>query len=211
MQIFCGDSMELLRKIKVGEYKCLFADIPDNIGENYHGYKDKIDVDCYYFWVRLLIMEALPKCKLFWLMFHHSHDLEITTMLRDVLKYRHPSFSFERFLWTYTFGQYNDRDCNHGFRNLIRLKRSDCEIYPDQIREVSRRQELGDSRAQEGGRVPSNVWPIPRVVGNSEERVTWMPNQLPIRLLERIISFSLVIRVIRVIGFWTYLLGRGRR
>jgi len=69
------------------------------------------------------------------------------------------------------------------------LKRSDATLYPDAIRETSRRQELGDMRAV-GERVPDNVWMIPRVVGNSPERAEWMPTQFPIKLMERIISFS---------------------
>jgi DNA modification methylase len=187
--IINGDCLEVLKKVPVGKAKCIFADPPDNIGEKYGGFDDKRDMESYYQWLHLLILEALPKCKVFWLSFNALHDLEVSWMVRDIIKYRHPSFESMKFLWTYTFSMYNDKDCAYGYRPIIRLKRKDAILYPDRIREVSKRQLLGDSRAA-GLRVPSNVWPIPRVVGNSPERCNWMPNQHPIKLLERIISFS---------------------
>lgn len=185
--IYHGDCLELLRKID--KVKAIFADIPDNINQKYLGYDDQRKSEDYFDWIRLLILETLPKCKVFWLAYYPEWDLEISYIVRDILKYRHPSFEAMKFIWRYTFSQYNDFDCSYGYRPILRLKRSDCELYPDAIREISRRQELGDHRAQ-GKRVPDNVWSIPRVVGNSFERCDWIPNQLPLKLLERIIAFS---------------------
>jgi site-specific DNA-methyltransferase (adenine-specific) len=188
--IINGDSLEVLKKLPIGKIKSLFADIPDNLGMDYQGYEDRMRPEDYYRWVQLLILEALPKCQVFWLTYFPGHDTEITWMVRDIVKYRHPSFSISKFLWRYTFSQYNANDCALGFRPLMRFKRTDAVIYPEEIMVVSARQLLGDARANSEGRVPDNVWNFPRVTGNSWQRVDFMPTQLPIELLERVIKFT---------------------
>ncbi len=185
-----GDSLEVLKRLPQGKIKSLFADIPDNLGMKYNGYQDKMSPADYYRWVHLLILEALPKCKVFWLTYFPGHDTEITWMVRDIIKYRHPGFDIAKFMWRYTFSQYNANDCALGFRPFMRFKRSDAMIYPEEIMETSARQLQGDARANPEGRVPDNVWSFPRVTGNSWQRVSWMPTQLPIELLEKVIKFT---------------------
>jgi DNA modification methylase len=53
----------------------------------------------------------------------------------------------------------------------------------------SARQRLGDSRANQDGKCPDNVWQIPRVNGNDSERVPFedMPPQVPVELPRRAI------------------------
>ncbi len=190
--IINGNCLEVLKRLPSpsnGGVKCLWADIFDNIGLGYDEFHDKMKDEDYYNFVNLLLLEALPKCQLLWLSYNPKHDLEIPWMVRDILKYRHPSFEHNKFIWRYTFSEYNDYDCAYGYRPIMRLKRSDCVMYPDEIRIISRRQELGDHRAV-GPRVPDNVFNVPRVVGNSEERRSWHPTQHPIKLMERIVSFS---------------------
>lgn len=187
--IIHGDSLEVLRQLPPG-VKCLFADIPDNLGLKYNRYDDTRKVEDYYNWIHLLLLEMLPRCKVAWLTYYPKHDLEISYLMRNILKYRHPSFQVDKFLWRYTFSQYNPKDCAYGYRPFMRIKRTDATMYPDSITEISQRQLLGDARANPDGRVPDNVWSIPRIVGNSWQRVDWMPTQLPIELLERVMKFS---------------------
>ncbi len=188
--IINGDSLEVLKRLPLGKIKSLFADIPDNLGMKYNGYEDKMKAEDYYRWTHLLILEALPKCKVFWLTYFPGHDTEITWMVRDIIKYRHPGFEISKLLWRYTFSQYNANDCALGYRPLMRFKRTDAVIYPEEIMELSARQLLGDARANPEGRVPDNVWNIPRIVGNSWQRVDFMPTQLPIELMEKVIKFT---------------------
>lgn len=187
--IIHGDCIEVLRKMT--PVKAIFGDPPDNLGMKYNGYDDKRHPVDYYNFLHLLILEALPKCKVLWLSYYPTHDLEVSYLVRDIIKYRHPSFESNKFIWRFTFGQYNDHDCGYGYRPIMRLKRSDCVMYPDEIREISQRQMLGDPRAA-GEKVPDNVWNIPRVVGNSPERCPWMPTQHAIKLMERIVKFSVM-------------------
>ena len=193
--IINGNCLEVLTRIPMvgASQRIMFADPPDNIGLAYKGYDDSaLSKENYYLWLKLLIMEVLPKCRLFWLTYNHIHDLEVCWMVRDIVKYRHPGWEVEKYIWRYTFSQYNDYDCAYGYRPMLRMKRNDnIKMNVEAIREVSKRQLLGDPRAV-GRRVPDNVWSVPRVVGNSVERVDWMPTQLPIELMKRVISFSLV-------------------
>lgn len=188
--IIQGNCIEYLRKLPAGKVKCIFADVFDNLGMQYNGFEDKMKPEDYYTWVNLLVLEALPKCKVFWLTYYPRHDLEFSWFIRDIIKYRHPSFQVDKFLWRYTFSQYSATDCALGYRPIMRFKRADAIMYPEAIMEQSERQLIGDKRANPEGRVPDNVWDIPRVTGNSWERVDFMPTQLPIKLLEKIMKFS---------------------
>lgn len=190
IMIINGDCLEVLRTLPVGKVKCIIADPPDNIGLKYIGYDDKIKNEDYYLWLHMLILEILPKTKIFWLTYYPKHDTELVYIIRNILKYRHPTFKVDKFLWRYTFSQYNANDCAYGYRPFIRFKRNDAEIYPEEIMEISQRQLLGDARANPAGRVPDNIWNFPRIVGNSWERVEWMNTQLPIELVTRIMKFS---------------------
>jgi site-specific DNA-methyltransferase (adenine-specific) len=51
----------------------------------------------------------------------------------------------------------------------------------------SRRQELGDPRANPAGKVLDDVWVIPRVCGTFRERVAGVPTQLPLALVRRVV------------------------
>jgi site-specific DNA-methyltransferase (adenine-specific) len=60
----------------------------------------------------------------------------------------------------------------------------------DQYFECSARQKCNDKRANPAGRVPDDVWEFPRVVGNAKERRSWISNQHPEALIERMILMS---------------------
>ncbi len=170
------------------QVKCMFADIPDNIGLGYNSYPDKLTQGQYEIFIRTLLLEARSHCDIFWLSYNDIHDLWLKSMIhRDFDSHR---WEGKNFIWRYTFSQYRDTDCAQGYRPILRLMRTGTKIYPGQIREPSKRMELGDSRAA-GPRVPDNVWEFPRIVGNSKERRSWIPTQHPIDLMKRIINLSL--------------------
>jgi site-specific DNA-methyltransferase (adenine-specific) len=52
----------------------------------------------------------------------------------------------------------------------------------------SRRQELGDKRADPKGKLRGNVWSVPRVTGNSRERVGGAPTQLPLSMIGMVVE-----------------------
>ena len=188
-----GDSLEYLEGCP--SVKAIFMDPPDNLGIPYDGPQlvscgiDKLPEQQYYGWIERLVMRALLKAEVIWLSYHHSHDLEIKHLIRQILRTRHPSWGWREFLWTHTFSQYNDNDCAVGYRPILRLLRPGAKLYPDAIRVESERMALGDPRAA-GPRVPSNLWEFPRVVGNARERRPWHPCQHPNMLVKRMVDFS---------------------
>lgn len=185
--IYNGEAIDLLECIET-PVSLIMADPPDNLGLDYGPcYKDK-RYD-YYQWLELVVRRALPKCKTLWLSYYHAHDFEITHFVREIIKDVHRSFEPKKFIWRFTFGQYQDTDCGSGFRFLLRLRRPDAVHNVDAIRVPSARMESGDSRAA-GPRVPDDVWDFPRVVGNAKERRPWHPTQHPNVLYERIIKLS---------------------
>lgn len=170
-----------------GNIPLMFADPPDNLGLDYGdgGASDRRPLDAYYDGLELLMYKALCVSDCFWLSYYWKHDIEIKYRLRTVLQSR-PSVSAKTFIWRFTFGQHNSRDYGSGFRFLLRLMKPHAKLNPVRVR--SKRQELGDARANPAGRVPDDVWEFPRVVGNSSERRSWHPTQHPEALMSRIIE-----------------------
>jgi hypothetical protein len=118
--------------------------------------------------------------------------VEIKYIIRDLLKYRYPTYTAKTFIWRFTFGQHNASDCGSGFRFLVRISRMDLRVNARDIMVESERQRMGDSRANPDGRVPDDFWcfSVPRITGNAAERRPWHPTQHPELLMERIIKMS---------------------
>ena len=208
MIIYNCDCRDYLRKCDPGSYDTIFADPPDNLGLKYGTYKDAISENDYYFGlISPVILESLRVCKVFWISYYWRHDLEIKSLVRDILRNYRPSWQAKTFIWRYTFGQHNSRDCGSGFRYLLRISSSSWKPCVDKIRVQSVRQAMGDKRADSRGRVPDDVWEFdadgiwtefPRVVGNSHERMSFHPTQHPEGLIERILRLSGSKRVLDV-------------
>lgn len=181
-KIFQGDCIDMLQQM---EYVSLMvADPPDNIGLKYNDYVDKRHD--YYDWLDYVVQLALDKTDCLFLSYYWKHDLRIKHNSYKLLKKR-PHITAKTFIWRYTFGQHNSHDFGSGFRYLLRFTKPSAKFNPDSIRVVSKRQKLGDLRANPAGRVPDDVWDFPRVVGNSSERRKWHPTQHPEALIRRII------------------------
>lgn len=192
--IFNGDCLELLdamaeRKIVV---PMMFADPPDALGLKYDGYTDFTPSQRpeYYTFLEAVITKSLLVTKCLWFSYYWQHDLEIKFMVRNLLKFRHPSWSAKTFLWAYNFGQHVQTDCGSGFRYVLRLSSPDKVWNTNDIRIESERQRMGDKRACPDGAVPLDVWEIPRVTGNSHERRSFHPTQHPELLYDRAILMS---------------------
>ncbi len=93
--------------------------------------------------------------------------------------------------WHETFGA----NCDSKFSRTSRLihhftkhpARFVCNA--DAVRVPSARQlDYNDRRANPAGKVPGDVWEIPRVCGTHKERLAVFPTQLPVALLRRVIA-----------------------
>ena len=185
--IICGDCLEILPTLP--KAKMIFADPPDNLGLRYEGFKDKFSCEKEYnHWLLMRCIKALTSTNLLCLSVYHKNMYRIWRSL--VLEYQ-KAIEVRQFLWRFTFGQHNHKDCGSGYRPLLRITRPGAVLYPDAIRIPSARQiKYNDKRANPNGRVPDDVWDFPRVCGTFKERRRWHPNQHPEALIERIVKFS---------------------
>lgn len=170
----------------------IFIDPPDNLGLNYKSYKDELPLNEYYGFIEATLLRAMKVSPIIWLSYYWKHNLEITSLIRYILKNRYPTWDYKPFIWRFTFGQYNSSDFGSGFRFIVRLVRHGMGNFADSVRVDSVRMLIGDNRGNPSGRIPDDFWCFdhPRVVGNSEERRQWHPTQHPEALIERIVKFS---------------------
>lgn len=184
--IYHGDCLDLLERRQA--FDCIIADPPDNLGLGYEGFKDKNDH--YYDWLARRVRAMMDCSPIVWLSYYWKHDVEIKHIIWYLLKVC-PSWEAKTFIWRFTFGQHNEHDAGSGFRFILRLRKSYIKWSPpSRVRSI--RQDMGDSRANPEGRVPDDVWEVPRVTGNSAERRGWHPTQHPVEVYGRMIDGSRV-------------------
>lgn len=193
MRIIAGDCIHemctLKRKGKT--FDLIITDPPYNQGVDYGGGTDADNLLLYDYqnwcesWIDCLVCDMLASEGSLWLIVPWQHSAwftclgrRATLILRNVI------------IWHETFGQYSQNNFGNCHRHLLYFTKSpwDFTFNADAVRVESRRQQLGDKRADVRGKVRSNVWEIPRIVGNSNERIKDAPNQLPLALIKPIIA-----------------------
>lgn len=192
------DCLEYIRECSKGDFKIIFMDPPDNIGLGYNGYQDNLKPGEYYDRLELLVREALRVGDVIWLSYYWKHDLEIKYRVRRLLS---AYWQAKTFIWRFTFGQHCETDCGSGYRPILRIANQSVKFDADAIRVPSLRQtKYNDPRANPDGRVPDDVFEVPRVTGNAKERRSWHPTQHPEALIERILKLSGPGRVLDCFG-----------
>ncbi len=184
--IKCGDCLEVLPSLP--RARMIFADPPDNLGLDYSEFMDKRDD--YDRWIGRVMMAAIfTKCDVFWLSFNSMHHMAVWSYIDTYLKQL--PLEFREYIWHFTFGQHNTKTCGRGYRPLLCIKRKGVKLYSRAIMEPSLRQtKYKDKRANPDGRVPCDVWQYSRICGTFDERRDWHPNQHPLALMRRIVSYS---------------------
>jgi site-specific DNA-methyltransferase (adenine-specific) len=164
----------------------IFADPPDNLGVKYDGFEDKWPSRGDYFkWLLQRMTASLSHATVCW---WSVYDKNLSGFL--ILNSAFDPYEPRLFMWRFTFGQHRQTDCGNGFRPLLRLAKPEVTWNTSDIRVPSKRQELGDPRADTRGRVPDDVWEFPRVCGTFKERRKYHPNQHPEALIERMVRMS---------------------
>ncbi len=189
-KVIHGDCIEVLPALPERFVNAAFLDAPYNMGVDYgDGAKaDKLPADEYLTMIETIIRESVKRLTergSIWVLSPEKWADDIGAILSDVLPRRN------RIIWRETFGQYGESRFPSGHRHLFWHVR-DMQRSPfncDDIRVPSQRMEAGDKRAK-GPRVPDDVWEIPRLVGNANERIRAHPCQLPEELLRRVILAS---------------------
>ncbi len=191
------DGNRLPQKSKLWDYiddpvDLSFADPPYNIGVKYKDdpIKDALTENQYRYWVEQVIRKMASMTKnggmLFWLCPAEHGNWTWQTLIRHGrLLQGKPIIWYER------FSQYQTKRMTSDYRMLFPVVIGSMPkptFNPDDIREESVRQQMGDKRANPKGRVPGHVWTVSRLQGNASARVDWHPAQLPPAPLERIVQ-----------------------
>jgi len=185
-EILTGDCLEYLPALN--GVRLLFADPPNNIGINYGAGSraDKLPLAEYLAWFGQWIQAAvrtLTDDGSLWLMVPPDYAEHFAWMLNRAGLTR-----VDWIIWHETFGQHRTKRFSKTSRFIFWYAK-DARNYVfnrDDLRVPSDRQlKYRDKRAHPAGKVPGNVWTIPRVCGKHAERIPGVPTQLPLALLRR--------------------------
>lgn len=183
-QLINADCLDVLPTL--ADFVCCFMDPPDAIGLSLNNYQEQ-PREGYIDWLAQIVEATISHCGTTWLSYNVIWDLAVKHWAFDYNQER--GLEIKPFVWTYTFGQNRNTDCGPGHRPILRFRKPDAPLYPEQIKVPSWRQLHGDKRAANGGRVPLDAWTeFPRIVGNAKERRSWHPTQHPEALVERAIK-----------------------
>jgi len=169
-----------------------FADPPYNYGVKYQDdpTQDRLSDTEYRDWVAQVMRKTAqmtrPGGMLFWLC-----PAEDGWWVWEKLNQYGHLFQNKPIIWYERFSQYQSKKLTSDYRLLFPLivKAKVFNTFnPNDIREESVRQQMGDKRANPAGRVPGHVWTVSRLQGNAKDRVDWHPAQLPQPPLARIVQ-----------------------
>lgn len=192
-QLICGDVLDVIPTL--GQFTVAIADPPDNLGLAYKNYRDKIPPEKYRLMIERLISLMVGHAETSWISFYSDYVFMVGTLVEQLqirlIDHGKEPIEARLFIQSFTFGQNRRSDCGRGYRPLLRLRRPGAPLYPDAIKVPSWRQQHGDPRATEGGKVPLDHWDeFPRVTGNCKERRSYHPTQLRDGLVRRCLDLS---------------------
>lgn len=172
---------------RLGKFKMIFADPPDNIRLGYGEYDDKLTSVDYWDLLNDILWYSREQCDVIWVSFNARHLPLMGHIARSFLD---DIWTLKPCVQIYTFGQHNQHDLGNNHRPLWRFMRKGTQLHPDAVRISSWRQLHGDKRADPRGKVPGDCFDFPRVTGNSKQRRKWHPTQLHEGLYERCIGLT---------------------
>lgn len=190
-QIHTGDCLTELARLETGTVRLVFADSPYNIGIDYGAgeHADRLADDKYLLWCRQWMHECarlLTEDGSLWVMINDEYADHFGLLLRETGLIRRSWIK-----WYETFGV----NCTNNFNRCSRhifycVKNVKRFVFnADAVSRPSDRQtKYRDHRADPIGKLWDNVWQIPRLVENSQERLPDFPTQLPLQLLRAIVG-----------------------
>ena len=188
-RIIWGECVAVMGEMEAGLARLVFADPPYNIGVDYGDHHDDRMEPADYLdwcerWIRAAARLLTPDGSL-WVLVNWEWVWDIKPLAeRAGLHLRQP------IVWRETFGVNCTRKFGRCSRPLLWLVKDPGRFVfnADAIRVRSKRQELGDKRANPRGKIPDDVWTFPRVAGTHRERIAGFPTQLPVKLLNRVVA-----------------------
>ena len=192
-EIKVGDCIDAMRGIEPGTIDMVFADPPYNIGVDYGSgaAADRKSASEYRDWC----VEWLAGCRTvlkptgtLWVVSGQEFAAYIDIAIQDL------GFTMRnRITWHETFGVYCHKKFGRCSRPIFYAVKDpkeftfnkDAALVPS-----ARQQKYNDKRASPKGKLPGDVWEVPRVCGTFGERVEGVPTQMPEELLERAIQVT---------------------
>ena len=206
VQIELGDCEEQLAALPSGSADLILCDPPYNIGYRYRSHRDDMPAQDYLAWcerwLRLCIRALAPQGTL-WLLNGDEFVSEL-----DVLAKQLGLVQRAHVVWLYGFGVACTRNFSRSHTHLLYYvkHRKLFTFNQDAVRVPSARQlKYGDKRANPDGKLPdrswvllkedieplangsTDSWEVSRVCGTFHERAECSTNQLPEKLVERIV------------------------
>jgi DNA modification methylase len=190
--VITGDCLEVLPTGGRRAFKLIVADPPYNIGIDYGdgGRSDALPGKEYQNWCAAWMTECvdvLDPAGSFWVIINDEWAAEFKIMLATGLGLHLRNWV----KWYETFGVNCSDKFNRTSRHALYFTRSptDFTFHKAAVTRPSDRQsKYGDKRAAAGGKLWDDVWQIPRLVDNAEERVPGFPTQLPLALIRPIVA-----------------------
>ncbi len=194
IDVIHGNCLEVIPKL--GEFNFCFLDPPFNINQQYLEYSDNLPEEEYRFILRLATLRAWDSCT--GVMCLHGPDELVKLWLK-----MEDAAGMTRINWVnwyYDFGQNNRHNFTKAREHCLIYGREGHTFNPDAVTITpARASKYNDKRASKsktpGKRLPGTVWGLPqdgpnwgRVMGNSKERISDCPNQLPENYLARLIK-----------------------
>jgi len=175
--ILTGDCIREMQKLPRRKYQIIFADPPYNNGFHYDADPtgDKLSDSDYLRWTERWMWEAAqllaPNGSMF-VLIDDRYDDFFGTKLRAI---RDPSLHRRgKIFWWEEFASHQTTKFTNAMRFIHYFTRSEKDFVwnGDAILVPSKRQTVyGDhKRANPEGKVPANVWPVPRLAANSRSR-----------------------------------------
>lgn len=200
VELYCGDCLEVIPELD-SKFSLIFADPPFNYRQEYDDCKDSWSDNSYRQFTTLRTFAANSVLNDHGSLWINVPD-EIVSHVDTVATTTCGLTRINWCIWHFKFGQCNrSRFIRSKTHLLYYAKNPQDRIWnPDAIAVLSdRATKYGDKRTLESAtpckRVPLDVWSVDndgafwgRVQGNSAERCEGHPNQLPEKMLERIIS-----------------------
>ncbi len=187
--ILTGDCLEHLAAMPEGSVDLVVADPPYNIGIDYGdgARADRLPAEDYAAWVRRWVAAAarvLAPHGTLWIVCDHEYAAEHQLAIRAAGLHRRNTV-----IWRETFGVNCRKKFNRTSRPMFYAVKDSRRFTFNvpALTTTSRRQELGDPRANPAGKLLDDVWTIPRVCGTFRERVVGVPTQLPLALVRRVV------------------------
>ena len=190
-KVILGDCLSVLKEFNNETFDLIIADPPYNIGLNYDGYNDNLPYDKYVKWSSQWIKECCRVLKKNGSIFVVMGD-EYVAEINIILKKQNLYFR-NWIIWYYTFGQNQRKKFNRSHTHILYYvkDKNNFTFNGDDVRVPSKRQLIyKDKRANPKGKIPDDVWEIPRVCGTFKERVKGHPCQMPEKLIERIVKVA---------------------